>query len=115
MDVDDSTMVKGPVVLPKTAPEVLVSEALKEASLQESSPSKMYKDTSPSAGSEKPTTEDVEVVPSSAPTPFKENVVVDAEVIITRTRQGDPPTQNVLAKVLDDKRQVVSRPYGSIN
>src|SRR4051812_16356808 len=74
----------------------------------------MYKDTSPDAGFAKPTTEEAEVVPSSALTPPIEKAVVDAEVIIIGTRQGDPPAQNVLAKVLDDKRQVVSRPYGSI-
>ena len=91
MDVDDSTVVKEPVVLPKTTPEVLVSEALKEADLQEPSPSKMYKDTSPGAGFEKSATKEAEVVSSFAPTSSKENAIADAEVIITRTHQGDPP------------------------
>ena len=107
-------MEKESIVLPRAVAEVLVSETLKGDDLQESSPSKMHKDDSSGAGLEKPATEEAEVIPSSAPTLTEEKVTADAEVMITGARKGDPPAQNVLAKVIDDKRQVVIQPYASI-
>lgn len=41
-------------------------------------------------------------------------MVIDDEVMITGTHKGAPPARTILAKFLDGKEQVVSRPYESI-
>ena len=116
-DLADSSIAKESAVISEKLPEISVSEALKKAGLDEASPSDPYKDTSPVAGSEKPETQSkkVEVAPDSIPTPAAEKVIVDDEVVITRTHKGDPPARTTLMKVLDDKKQEVSRPYESIS
>ena len=116
-DLADSSVAKESAVVSEKLPEISVSEALKKAGLDEASPSEIYKDTFPVAGSEKPETQSkkVEVAPSSIPTPPTEKVVVDDEVAITGTHKGDPPACTTLMKVLDDKKQVVSRPHESIS
>src|SRR4051794_23481271 len=94
-DLADSTIVKELTVLPEKLPETLVSEALKKAGLDESSPLEAYKDTSPATGSEKPTTqsEKAKISPSSIPSPSMEKEVVDDEVVVTGTYKGDPPAK----------------------
>jgi len=116
-DLADSSAVKESAVVSGKLPEISATGALKKAGLDESSPSDRYKNTFPAAGSEKPETQfkKVEVAPSSIPTPPTEKVVVHDEVAITGTHKGDPPARTTLMKVLDDKKQVVSRPYESIS
>src|SRR3954471_20839625 len=78
----DSKIVKESAVLFEKLPETLASENLKKAGLDESSPSEIYKDTSPVAVIEKPEnkSEKVEVAPSFILTPSTEKVIVDDEV-----------------------------------
>ena len=116
-DLADSSAAKESAVISDKLPEVSASEALKKAGLDETSPSDIHKDISPAAGSEKPEThsEKVEVASDPIPTPATERMICDDEVVITKTQKGDPPARTTLAKVLDDKKQVVSRPYESMS
>lgn len=96
----DSEAIEEPVVLPEI-------EILKKAVLDETSPSDLYKDTSPVVGAKKPEAQIVEEVPSATPTPLEK--IIDDEVMITGTHQGSPPAKTMLAKVVDSKEQVKSR------
>ena len=90
-------MIVEQAVLPKTAPEVSISEALERAGLDESGPSNLHKDSFPGAGLEKLVTDAAStVVPASS----KGKEADDSEVVITETRQGNTLAQNVLAKVI---------------
>src|SRR3954470_21652518 len=85
-----------------------------KVSLYESGPSDLYKDSSLDAGFEKPAIDQTEVAPTVVSTPSKRKEVDDSDVIVTGTRQGDPPAQNVLAKVYGDKSKVMRQPFGSM-
>ena len=111
MDVDDLQVIVEQAMISKTVPKVSVSEALEKAGLDESGPSNLHKDSSHDAGLENPVTD---AAPTVVPVSSKEKEADDSEVIITETRQGVPPTQNVLAKIVDDKKQVMNQPFGSI-
>src|ERR1041385_7159912 len=100
-DMADSKVIKESADLSET-------KILKRAGLNESSPSGPYKDTSPADGAKKPEAQIVEEAPSSTPTPLGK--AVDDEVMIARTHQGIPPAKILVAKVVDSKEQVKSRP-----
>src|SRR4051812_8468868 len=100
MDVDDP---KEQVVLPKAAPEVPISEVLEKDSLDESGASNLHKGSSPDVGLDKPVTD---AAPTVVPASSKGKEADEFDVVVTETRQGVPPAQNFLAKVIDDKRQV---------
>ena len=109
MDVDDP---KDQAALLKAAPEVPISEVLEKAGLDESGPSNLHKGSSPDAGLDKSMTD---AAPTVAPASSKGKEADDSGVAITETRQGVPPAQNVLAKVIDDKKKVMNRPFGCIS
>ena len=80
--------------------------------MDESGPSNPHKGSSPDAGLEKPISD---AVPTVVPASSKGKEANDSEVVIKKTRQGAPPAKNVLAKVIDDKRQVMNRPFRCIS
>ena len=116
-DLADSTTVKDSDVLSEKLSETLDFEALKKAGLDDSSPLEAYKDISPDVGSNKPAIQSkkAKVDPSSIPTPSMEKEIVEDEVMVTGFHKGDPPAKTSLVKIVDSKKQVMSRPYESIS